>query len=459
MAGRRHVLFGSVRARMTVLATLVAVVAVGISAVALLVVLRHSLERAGDDAAKTRAQDLATLAATGTLPALLTVPNDEDVAQVVDASGAVLAGSAGHTGRAITTFAPEGRAPVVQMVRDVPDDNELIDFRVWAQRALTREGPVTVYIGTSLESVNETIATVRRVLLLILPPLLALLAVASWVLVGRALRPVEAIRAEVADISGRALDRRVPVPPRRDEIGRLASTMNQMLDRLQAASERQRKFVADASHELQSPIAALRTQLEVAIAQPATTDWAATSSDLLAESRHMERLVRDLLFLARSDGEESVRRIEPVDLDDIVLEEATRLRSTAGQVGVDASGVSAAPLSGNRDELTRLVRNLLENAEHHAESRVRIRLSAEGREIILMVEDDGPGVPPAERERIFQRFTRLDEARSRHNGGTGLGLAIVKEITERHGGTVCVENAAPGARFAVRLPQTQVPHR
>lgn len=458
MAGRRHVLFGSVRARMTVLATLVAVVAVGISAVALLVVLRHSLERAGDDAAKTRAQDLAALAATGTLPALLTVPNDEDVAQVVDASGAVLAGSTGHTGRAITTFAPEGRAPVVQMVRDVPDDNELIDFRVWAQRALTREGPVTVYIGTSLESVNETIATVRRVLLLILPPLLALLAVASWVLVGRALRPVEAIRAEVADISGRALDRRVPVPPRRDEIGRLASTMNQMLDRLQAASERQRKFVADASHELQSPIAALRTQLEVAIAQPATTDWAATSSDLLAESRHMERLVRDLLFLARSDGEESVRRIEPVDLDDIVLEEATRLRSTA-QVGVDASGVSAAPLSGNRDELTRLVRNLLENAEHHAESRVHIRLSAEGREIILMVEDDGPGVPPAERERIFQRFTRLDEARSRHNGGTGLGLAIVKEIAERHGGTVCVDNADPGARFAVRLPQTQVPHR
>jgi signal transduction histidine kinase len=458
MAGRQHVLFGSVRARMTVLATLVAVIAVGISAVTLLVVLRHSLERAGDDAAKTRAQDLAALATTGTLPRLLTVPNDEDVAQVVDASGAVLAGSAGHTGRAIATFAPEGRAPVVRMVRDVPDDNELIDFRVWAQRARTPDGPATVYIGTSLESVNETIATVRRVLLFILPPLLGLLAVASWVLVGRALRPVEAIRAEVADISGRALDRRVPVPPRRDEIGRLASTMNEMLDRLQAASERQRKFVADASHELQSPIAALRTQLEVAIAQPATTDWAATSSDLLAESRHMERLVRDLLFLARSDGEESVRRIEPVDLDDIVLEEATRLRSTA-QVRVDASGVSAAPLSGNRDELTRLVRNLLENAEHHAESRVRIRLSAEGREIILMVEDDGPGVPPAERERIFQRFTRLDEARSRNNGGTGLGLAIVKEITERHGGTVCVENAAPGARFAVRLPQTQGPHR
>jgi signal transduction histidine kinase len=458
MAGRRHVLFGSVRARMTVLATLVAVIAVGISAVALLVVLRHSLERAGDDAAKTRAEDLAALATTGTLPRLLTVPNDEDLAQVADPSGAVLAGSTGHTGRAIATFAPEGRAPVVRMVRDVPDDNELIDFRVWAQRARTPDGPVTVYVGTSLESVNETIATVRRVLLLILPPLLALLAVASWVLVGRALRPVEAIRAEVADISGRALDRRVPVPPRRDEIGRLASTMNEMLDRLQAASERQRKFVGDASHELQSPIAALRTQLEVAIAQPATTDWAATSSDLLAESRHMERLVRDLLFLARSDGEEGVRRIEPVDLDDIVLEEATRLRSTA-QVRVDASGVSAAPLTGNRDELTRLVRNLLENAEHHAESRVRIRLSAEGREIILMVEDDGPGVPPAERERIFQRFTRLDEARSRNNGGTGLGLAIVKEITERHGGTVCVENAAPGARFAVRLPQMQVPHR
>src|SRR5262245_30171035 len=458
MAGRRQVLFGTVRARMTILATLVAVIAVGISAVALLIVLRHSLERAGDDAAKPRAQDLATLATTGTLPELLTVPNDEDVAQVVDASGAVLAGSAGHTGRAIATFAPEGAGPVVRTVRDVPDDHELTDFRVWAQQARTRDGPVTVYVGTSLESVNDTIATVRVLLLLILPPLLALLAVASWVRVGRALRPVEAIRAEVADISGRALDRRVPVPPSRDEISRLASTMNEMLDRLQAASERQRKFVAHASHELQSPIAALRTQLEVALAQPATTDWAATSSDLLAESRHMERLVRDLLFLARNDGEEAVRRIEPVDLDDIVLEEAARLRSTA-RIRVDASGVSAAPLCGNRDELTRLVRNLLENAEHPAESRVRIRLSAEGHEINLVVEDDGPGVPLAERERIFQRFARLDEARSRHNGGTGLGLAIVKEITERHGGTVCVETAAPGARFAVRLPQMQVSRR
>ena len=456
MAWHTHVLFGSVRARMTVLATLVVVIAVGIATVAFVLVLRHSLERAGDDVAKTRVQDLAALAATGSLPPTLTVPNDEDLAQVVNASGTVLAGSVGHTERAITTFAPMTDHPVVRTLRNVPDDNEFEDFRVWAQRAGAPGGPVLVYAGTSLESVDETIAAVRRVLVLVVPPLLALLGFASWILVGRALRPVEAIRAEVADISGRALDRRVPVPPSRDEVSRLASTMNEMLDRLQAASERQRKFVADASHELQSPIAALRTQLEVALAQPASTDWAATSSDLLAESRHMERLVRDLLFLARSDGDESVRLIEPVDLDDIVLEEATRLRSTA-RVDVDASGVSAAPLLGNRDELTRLVRNLLENAEHHAESRIHIRLSAVDHEIYLVVEDDGPGVPPAERERIFQRFTRLDEARSRHNGGMGLGLAIVKEIAERHGGGVCIEDATQGARFAVRLPWMPAP--
>lgn len=451
MRGRWRSALGSVRARTTVLATLVVGVALTVGALGLLLVLRHSLERADDDAAKTRAHDLAALASTASLPAKLTVPEEDDIAQVVDESGAVVASSRDQADRPIAAFSPTSDESVVRTVRGVPDGTELEDYRVWALRGRAPSGPVTVYVATSLESVSDTIATVRRVLAVGLPPLLALLALASWVLVGRALRPVEAIRAEVADISERALDRRVPVPPSRDEVGRLAYTMNAMLDRLQAASDRQRNFVADASHELQSPIAALRTQLEVAIAHPASTDWSASSADLLEETERMERLLRDLLFLARSDGGHMTRQLEPVDLDDIVLEEVARLRATA-RVSVDCSEVSAAPLSGSREELTRLVRNLLENAEYHAASAVRIRLSALDDQVCLVVEDDGPGVPAGERERIFERFARLDEARSRHDGGTGLGLAIVKDVAERHAGTVNVEDATLGARFTVRLP-------
>jgi signal transduction histidine kinase len=243
------------------------------------------------------------------------------------------------------------------------------------------------------------------------------------------------------------------VAPTADEIGRLARTMNEMLDRLEAASERQRHFVADASHELQSPLTSFRAQLEVALAHPAATDWAVLAADLLADSERMERLVRDLLFLARVDSTPAPPAADPVDFDDIVLDEAARLRAGT-RVRLDTSRVSAAPVRGSRDELTRLTRNLLENAARHAASTVCVGLTYSGETAQLVVEDDGPGVPPEQHERIFDRFVRIDDARSRHSGGTGLGLAIVKAIAERHGGTVAVQNGCGGARFVVRLPAT-----
>jgi signal transduction histidine kinase len=234
-----------------------------------------------------------------------------------------------------------------------------------------------------------------------------------------------------------------------------------MLDRLQAASDRQRTFVGDASHELQSPLAAVRTQLEVALAHPRNADWPAVAAQLLADSQRMERLVRDLLFLARTDSTAApgvpadVAPASPVDLDDIVLDEATRLRATT-RVRLDTTAVSAAPVVGSRDELTRMTRNLLENAERHAASMVRVELSAADGRAEMIIEDDGPGVPEEYRERIFERFVRLDHARSRDQGGTGLGLAIVKAVAERHGGAVGVHsgrNGDRGARFVVRLPE------
>jgi signal transduction histidine kinase len=471
----------TVRARTTLAASLVVGIALAVGAAALLLTLRQALVRSGDDSAQIRARDLATLAAADALPPTLTVPGEDDIAQVVDQSGHVLAASPSHADRPVATFTPTSDEPAVRTITAVTDGSEHEDYRVWALRTQSPRGQLTVYVATSLESVGETMATVRVALAVGLPPLLGLLALSTWHLLGRALRPVEAIRAEVADITEQALDRRVPVPPTADEIGRLARTMNATLDRLQAASERQRAFVADASHELQSPLAALRTQLEVAAAHPSATDWPATAAILLADSQRMERLVRDLLFLARNDDTPGPRPAGPVDLDDIVLDEVIRLRAMT-QVYVDTSRVSAAPLYGSRDELTRLTRNLLENAARHAASTVRIELAIDDHTVHLAVEDDGPGIPTEQRQRIFDRFARLDDARARGSGGTGLGLAIVKSIAERHGGTVAVESTGsagsagsvesagsvgsveggspdghPGARFVVRLGGAREP--
>lgn len=248
------------------------------------------------------------------------------------------------------------------------------------------------------------------------PLLLGFVATTVWMVVGRALRPVEAIRVQVAELSARALGRRVPVPAADDEIRRLAETMNITLDRLQDSVERQRRFVADASHELQS-LASSRTDLEVALAYPETADWQTTGADLLDENRRMERLVKDLLFLARSDEVASPAPSGPVDLDDVVLNEAARLRSY-GRVRVDTSQVSAAFVEARRDDLVRVVRNLLENAERHAATTVTLELTSDGDTATLTVEDDGPGIPPEDRRRVFERFTRLDHARSREGGGT-----------------------------------------
>ena len=309
---------------------------------------------------------------------------------------------------------------------------------------------MTVYVGSSLESAQEVTGRLTRLLWFGLPLVLALLAGAVWLVVGRTLRPVERIRAEVAEISARALDRRVPLPGSGDEVQRLAETMNEMLDRLESAALHQRDFVANASHDLQSPLSVIRTELDVAAAHPDTTRWPQTLQTLRVEADRMERLVRDLLFLARAD-ETAPGTSGLVDLDDVVLEEVARIR-TATTREIDTSAVSAAPVRGSRDDLARLVRNLLANACAHAASRVTVSTGQVGDAEVLVVEDDGPGVAVEHRARVFDRFYRADPVRSRDGGGTGLGLAIVRSVTEEHGGTVELDEAGTGARFVVRLP-------
>ncbi|HZB72463.1 MAG TPA: ATP-binding protein [Acidimicrobiales bacterium] len=447
---------GTVRFRTTVAATAVVAVALAAAAVVLVVALRSSLERNLRSSAELRAADVAALVADDRLPRELPEPRGEEegaLVQVVDAGGTVMASTPeAEEGGSLAVFDLDEGERVGSRTVAGPRFDEDDDFVVVAMRAPGPGGePHTVYVGASLEEVDATVAAARNVLLAGVPVVTLVLATTTWVVVGRALHPVEALRSEVAEITGSDLHRRVPTPEGDDEVARLARTMNGMLDRLDVASERQRRFVADAAHELQSPLAAARTSLEVGIAGGTQTDWPATAAEVLDEHDRTTRLLRDLLFLARADeGLGDARRTE-VDLDDVVFAEVDRLRPRATAV-LDTSGVSAGRVRGDADALGRAVRNLLENADRHAAGVVRVDLTRAGEDVQLVVADDGPGIPLVDRARVFDRFARLDPGRSREEGGTGLGLAITKQIVEAHGGSIGVLEGDGGARVAVRLP-------
>jgi signal transduction histidine kinase len=450
---------GTVRLRTAVAATVVVAVTLAAAATVLVLVLRSSLERNLRSSAELRARDVASLVADGLRGFDLPEPPDEEegaLAEVVDETGTVVASTpeADEEGSLAFELAPGDQSASRRM--DGPAFDEDDDFIVVAWRAEDPDrDPHIVYVAASLEEVDETVAAARNVLVAAVPVVTAVVAVTTWVVVGRALRPVESLRTEVAEITASDLHRRVPVPPGDDEITRLARTMNGMLDRLDASSERQRRFVADAAHELQSPLASARTTLEVGMAGGEQTDWPDTASEVLDEHERMGRLLRDLLFLARSDeGPVEGRRAE-VDLDDVVLAEVERLRPRAAAT-LDTSRLSAGRVQGDADALGRAVRNILENADRHAVGLVRVELGRADGQVQLVVSDDGPGIAPADRARVFDRFTRLDAGRSRAAGGTGLGLAIAKQIVEAHGGSVGVLDGASGAQIAVRLPAADV---
>ena len=307
-----------------------------------------------------------------------------------------------------------------------------------------------VAAGT-IGAISSSVRTLTVTLWFTVPALIVFIGIMAWTVTGRALRPVEVIRGEVTAITHSSLDQRVSEPRARDEVGRLARTMNEMLDRLEAASDQQRQFVSDASHELRSPVAAIKATGEVALTHPETADWPAVVRRMLSDDERMEQIVHDLLDLAREEGAELPATV--IDLDDIVLEEVDRSKRLGHSVSSDR--VSAGRVRGSREQLTRVVRNLLDNATRHARTAVRVSLTTTDA-VTLAVEDDGPGIPSDQREAVFERFTRLDEGRARDAGGLGLGLAMVRSITLHHGGTVNVTDSIdptyPGARLVVQLP-------
>ncbi|MFI8183209.1 ATP-binding protein [Actinacidiphila glaucinigra] len=442
----------SVRARTALSATAVVGVALVLAGLGLVLALRANLTGQAGLRAEVAAREVAAEIAAGTPYDRLDLPDGEEYpVRVTDGGGTLLA--AGEDVRQITG------APVPDPDDDGDTETEAeygtgtatVDGRQASYRFAALSGErdgerYTVTAGASLSAEQDAVRTAVVFLSAGLPVMLAVVWTVTWLGARNALRPVDAIRAEMEAItSSTDLSRRVPVPPARDEVARLARATNETLTALQAAVERQRRFVADASHELRSPIAALRTELEVAAAHPALLDLDSAVDDVT----RLQTLASDLLLLARFDaGEETP--MEPVALDELAREKVA-LRSGAVPVTVEAP--ETVTVRGDRQGLERVLDNLLDNARRHATGSVAVRVTRDARWAVLEVTDDGPGIPEADRERVFDRFIRLDESRTRDAGGAGLGLAIVRDIVQRHGGHADAGSAPQGgALLRVRLP-------
>ncbi|MFE9664275.1 ATP-binding protein [Streptomyces sp. NPDC005955] len=487
-------LFGSVRARATLGATLVVAVALVAVGAGLLLALRASLIGQAGSQADSTANRVASQLVSGVGYRELDLPDGEDgrPVQVLDAQDRVVAVSEGLeriSGTASDEVRPHSGPPASDGAKDRdgedsedahdrddraddeaadPEDRErgeISDEPVHSDGTATVDGEsaaylfaridleapdkgeLRVYAGAPLSAERSAVDTATTAMLIGFPLLLGVVGGVTWLVTRRALRPVADIRQEMAAITASEdLRRRVPVPGTHDEIARLARTTNVTLAALESSVERQRRFVADASHELRSPIASLRTQLEVGAAHPELLDL----EGAVADTVRLQQLAADLLLLARLDAGE---RPGDARLDLAALAREELSQRVGDRVPVEQELVEDVEVAGSRGQLTRVLGNLVDNAQRHAATGVRVTVGVRDGSAVLAVGDDGDGVPEAERERIFERFVRLDDARSRDDGGAGLGLAIARDVALRHGGTLTVRSsAAGGALFELVLP-------
>ena len=294
---------------------------------------------------------------------------------------------------------------------------------------------------------SQVTETFTRLLVFGIPGLLVLACATIWLVVGRALRPVERIRGAAGAITHSDLSQRVPETGTDDEIGRLARTMNDMLARLEDAADRQRRFAADASHELRTPLTAIRTSLEVGLAHPDIAPWPDIARRAARQSQRLEQLLTQLLLLARSDASQLAARRQQVDLAALLTD--VRATTTAPHVRIDITVQPRSTVTGNPEELSRMFRNLVDNAVRYARSQVLITAACEADSIVVEVIDNGPGIPRAQRERVFGRFVRLDPSREHSSESSGLGLAIARDIATAHGATIALAEAEGGGTRAI----------
>lgn len=443
----------SLRARLLLVGVLGVAAALAIGSFALYGVLTLVGFRTLDNAGAATAAQVADLVDRNRLPDPIPVTGSQ-IVQVVDSHDRVVSASLNADRLTAMLLPGEVRRALAGSHPRVPGSRLGLDspLRVSAVRAGPADVRRTVIVAQRLGDLSNSQRTLRLTLLVTYPLLLATLALIAWRVVGAALRPVEVLRAAAEQISGTGQDTRLPVPSSRDEIHALALTLNSMLDRLAASRARQRAFVADAAHELRSPLGSMQTQLEVA---ERLGEGTAATRDLLLDVARMSALVEDLLVLARLDRESAPahRPPQPVALRPL-LHEVIR-RHDGARVPVTARELPDVTVLGLHDELERVFDNLLDNAVRHAETSVQISVLSSGTQVEIVFGDDGAGVPEADRERVFDRFTRLDEARDRDAGGSGLGLAIVRELVRRNGGSVALTQGPSGGLVAtVCLPRS-----
>lgn len=448
--------YSGIRFRVTLTASAVVALTLLASGITLVLLLHQSLITSLDTLATDRAQAVASLAIAGDLgPTVTNTGSESSLVQVVDSSNAVIAATSNIDGQeSILTPPPAGGATTVVAVDRLPAGDG--PFRVVAKPLRLPSGSGWVYVATSTVQVDAAVGNLAALFGVGLPLVLLIVVWALWRGVGQVIRPVDAIRRRAAVIGGEDLSQRVPVPTSSDEIASLAVTMNDMLERLEEAARRQRQFVGDASHELRSPLAALQVQVEVALAHPEDSGAALVLETVHGQVVRMSALIDDLLFLARSAEGAPPSPASPVDLDDLVLAELHRLRELGGPA-VELNGFRAARVEGSERDLSRLLRNLGDNAREHARSMVSFRLTTTENGAEFSVTDDGEGIRVDDRGRVFERFTRLDDARSRttRGGGAGVGLSIVRQIVQDHHGTITIgdrSDGRAGAVFLVRLP-------
>ncbi|WP_371776077.1 sensor histidine kinase [Streptomyces sp. NBC_01438] len=479
----------SVRARAALGATVVVALALVAAGLAALLVLRANLtDQAGLQAEVAARETAGQLALDVPYDRLETGDEEDHPVQVTDEDGRVVAVSKdleaiSGTGTDRVTPQPPPAAPGKgdddgdrdddddddgagadpgrgEVSTEDPDfsngtatvDGDRADYRFASVEATDSAGlTLTVHAGAPLAAEQRAVASVRAAMLAALPVVLLVVAGVTWLVTRRALRPVEDIRREMAAITASEdLSRRVPEPASRDEVARLARTTNETLTALESSVDRQRRFVADASHELRSPIASLRTQLEVGAAHPELLDV----EGAVADTVRLQVLAADLLLLARLDAGERPGNAR-LELGALVREEVSQRTGDRIPVAVvvSAPGPGGLEVTGSRGQLARVIGNLLDNAQRHAVSSVTVEVRAERGGAVVAVTDDGAGVPEAERMRIFERFVRLDDARARDDGGAGLGLAIARDVATRHGGRLTLAGAGErGARFELWLP-------
>lgn len=413
-------------------------------------VLNATVQRSLEQAARDRADSVAALVARDRVPEPVPVTGSE-IVQILDGSNRVVGGSL--TADRLTPLVTETQRAQALSGRTitVPGSRAAVGGQLVVAAAAATAGGAAYVVVAGVPTADQ-VATRRvmgRLLLIFFPAFLAVLGLIAWRVIGSSLRPVDALRAAAEEIEERSLGtERLPVPATGDEIAALATTLNGMLDRLAAARSRQRAFVADAAHELRSPLTSLRAQLDVAAH---LGDGGALPDELRPDVDRMERLIEDLLLLARSTDDPAAGRREPVELAQLLTRTVTRYAAARVPVVMAPPGGAACIVAGRPGELERAIGNLVDNAVRHARSRVELSLQSVRSTVVLTVTDDGHGIEPADRERVFDRFTRLDEARDRDSGGAGLGLSITQELLRRNDSSIRLEDAAPGLRAVVVL--------